>query len=177
MTGDKIKLQRFERRIPEGDDRERIVCAHCDYISYENPKVVVGSVASFDGRLLLCRRAIEPRRGFWTLPAGYLELGETAEQGALREAWEEARARLRIDGMLAAYSVPSISQIQLLFRANLERPEFAPGPESIEVELFRWAEIPWSDIAFPTVAWALRHWKEVEGRAEFPTFGNPLHGI
>ncbi len=153
------------------------MCANCDYIAYENPKIVVGSVASFDRAILLCRRAIEPRRGFWTLPAGYLELGESVEEGALREASEEARCQLKLDRILAVYSVPSISQVQILFRAHLTKLEFAPGPESAEVELYRWADIPWSDIAFLTVGWALRQWKEVEGQSDFPVFSNSVEGI
>lgn len=169
--------QRFVKAVPAGDDRERDVCGHCGFIDYKNPKIVAGSVASHGGRLLLCRRAIEPRRGDWTLPAGYLELGESVEDGARREAWEEARARIVIDATLAVYSVPRISQVQIIFRSNLESPEFAAGPESLEVDLFAWEKIPWPDIAFPTVGWALRQWKEVEGRKAFPAFSNPLEGI
>ncbi len=168
---------RFLKAVPAGDDRERDVCGHCGFVDYRNPKIVVGSVASFEGRILLCRRAIEPRRGFWTLPAGYLELGETVEDGARREAYEEARVAPVIDQTLAVYSVPRISQVQIMFRARLETATCAPGPESLEVGLFAWAEIPWPDLAFPTVSWALRHWKEVEGRAAFPPFSNPVDGL
>ncbi len=150
----------FIRRIPEGDDRERLTCADCGFIAYENPKVVVGSVvAAEDGRVLLCRRAIEPRAGFWTLPAGYLEMGETAPEGAKREAWEEARARIALDGVLAVYSIARIGQVQVIFRARFAEPGFAPGPESLEARLFAWEEIPWEQIAFPSVHWALRAWR------------------
>lgn len=169
--------QRFERKVPAGDDRERDVCGHCGFIDYRNPKIVVGSVASFEGAILLCRRAIEPRKGFWTLPAGYLELGESAEDGARREAWEEARARIVLDATLGVYSVQRISQVQVIFRARLETPDCAAGPESLEVGLFAWENIPWPDIAFPTVGWALRQWKEVEGVARFPAFSNPVDGV
>ncbi len=169
--------QRFVKAVPAGDDRERDVCGHCGFVDYKNPKIVVGSVASLGGRILLCRRSIEPRRGFWTLPAGYLELGESVEDGARREAWEEARARILIDAILGVYSVPRISQVQIMFRANLETPDFAAGPESLEVDLFAWGKIPWPDIAFPTVGWALRQWKEVEGAARFPAFSNPVDGV
>lgn len=168
---------RFLKAVPAGDDRTRDVCGHCGFVDYKNPKIVAGSVASFGGAILLCRRAIEPRRGFWTLPAGYLELGESVEDGARREAWEEARARISIDATLAVYSVPRISQVQIMFRARLDAPEFAAGPESLEVDLFPWADIPWADIAFPTVGWALRQWKEVEGMARFPAFSNPVDGL
>lgn len=142
-------------RVPDGDDRERRVCPDCGFVDYENPKIVVGSVATWQGRVLLCRRAIPPRRGYWTLPAGYLELNESPEEGALREAWEEARARLEIEGLLAVYSVRRISQVQMFYRARLAVPEVAAGPESEEVALFDWGAIPWGDLAFPTVHWAL----------------------
>lgn len=142
--------------VPAGDDRERHVCPACGAIHYVNPKVVVGSVCSWGDRLLLCRRAIEPRSGFWTVPAGFLELGETAEAGAMREAWEEARARIRIEGIIAVYSVPRIGQVQILYRASLLDADVSPGPESLEVALVGWDEIPWADLAFPTVEWLLR---------------------
>jgi ADP-ribose pyrophosphatase YjhB (NUDIX family) len=155
------------RRVPEGDNRERLVCADCGFIQYENPKVVVGSVARWGDKLLLCRRAIPPRKGFWTLPAGYLELNETASDGAVREAWEEARARIAIDALLAVYNIPRISQVQLIFRAELTSPDVEAGPESAEVGLFTWDEIPWKDIAFPSVHWALGHWREVGDARDF----------
>ncbi|NJK90087.1 MAG: NUDIX hydrolase [Myxococcales bacterium] len=143
------------RKIPPGDERERLVCPDCGYVRYDNPKVVVGSVVSFGDRILLCRRAIPPSLGRWTLPAGYLELGETPEEGALREAWEEARALLRLEGLLAVYTLKHIGQVQLFYRATLRDEAFEAGPESLDVKLFRWDEIPWDDLAFPTVHWAL----------------------
>lgn len=164
---------RFVRRVPDGDDRERRVCSDCGFVDYENPKIVVGAVVSHGDRLLLCRRAIEPRRGFWTLPAGYLELGEATEVGAAREAWEEARAEIEIDQLLAVYSIPRISQVQLIYRARLARPEFSAGPESEEVGLFAWDEIPWDRIAFPSVHWALAAWDESRGRTGFAPYTNP----
>lgn len=167
----------FERAVPPGDNMERSVCVSCGFVDYQNPKIVVGSVAAWDGRILLCRRAIEPRKGYWTLPAGYMELKETAEEGAIREAWEEARARLAIERLLAVYSVPRISQVQLIFRARLNAPDVSAGPESEEVDLFDWDDIPWPDIAFPTVGWALRHYHETKGRDDFPPFSNPLEGV
>lgn len=168
---------RFEQAIPEGEDRNRSVCTACGFIDYQNPKIVVGSVATWEEKLLLCKRAIEPRKGYWTLPAGYLELGEAAEDGAVREAWEEARARLCIERLLAVYSVPRISQVQLMYRAELTSPKISPGPESSEVMLARWDEIPWADIAFPTVGWALRHYHDVLGKTDFPPFSNPIEGL
>lgn len=167
----------FETKIPEDDDRERSVCAHCGFVDYRNPKIVVGSVALWKTGILLCKRAIEPRKGYWTLPAGYLELGETAEDGARREAWEEARARLRLDRLLAVYSVPRISQVQLMYRAVLENADISAGPESEAVGLFEWENIPWADIAFPTVGWALRQWRETRDLDDFPPFSNPVDGL
>lgn len=149
----------FDRRIPDGEDRERLVCARCGFIRYENPKIVVGSVATWDGKILLCRRAIEPRAGLWTLPAGFMELNETPEEGALREAWEEARAELRITDLLAVYTIRHISQVQLFYRAELCSPSIGAGPESLEVGLFAPDALP-SDIAFPSVRWALAHHAE-----------------
>lgn len=166
----------FTRRTPEGDDREREICVRCGFIDYQNPRIIVGSTLSHQGRILLCRRAIEPGRGFWTLPAGFLEAGETVAAGALREAWEEARVRPALDCMLGVYSVPRISQVQIFFRGTLETPECSPGPESLEVALFGWDDIPWPEIAFPTVMTALRHWKEVDGVSTFQPFSNPPDG-
>jgi len=153
----------FVRRIPEGDHRERMVCADCGHIAYENPKVVVGAVVVADGAVLLCRRAIEPRVGFWTLPAGYLELGETLEEGAARETWEEAQARIELDGILGIFSISRIGQVQVMFRARFAAeatsPRFAAGVESLEVGLFGWNDIPWDRIAFPSVHWTLDAWR------------------
>ena len=160
----------FSRIVPPDDDRRRLVCDQCGHIQYENPKIVVGSVVEHDDRILLCRRAIEPRDGYWTLPAGYLELGESPEEGARREAWEEARAELVIDRLLAIYSITRISQVQLIYRARLARPEFAAGPESREVDLFAWDDIPWDDLAFPSVHWSLRHFHASRHRPNFDPF-------
>jgi ADP-ribose pyrophosphatase YjhB (NUDIX family) len=162
-----------QRVIPDGDDRERLVCPDCGFVQYENPKIVVGSVVRFEDRFLMCRRAIMPRRGFWTLPAGYLELNETPMDGARREAWEEARARIDIDALLAVYDVPRISQVQLIWRATLAGTAFAPGPESLEVKLFAWEEIPWDELAFPTVRWALRDAAQIGTRQDFAARTNP----
>jgi ADP-ribose pyrophosphatase YjhB (NUDIX family) len=168
------------RAIPEGDNRERLLCRDCGFIHYQNPVVVVGAVVTWneggapaDERFLLCRRAIEPRTGFWTLPAGYLELQETTEAGAIRETWEEAQARISIDRLLAIYNVPRLSQVQTIYQATLLTPEYGPGEESLEVELFAWDDIPWDEIAFPTVRWALHQHRSVMGRTDFATFGNP----
>jgi ADP-ribose pyrophosphatase YjhB (NUDIX family) len=161
------------RAVPDGDTHERLICRECGYIHYENPKIVVGSVVAVGEQVLLCRRAIHPRKGFWTLPAGYLELNESATDGALREAWEEARARISLDGLLGIYSIPRISQVQLIYRARLAEPGFAAGPESEEVALFDWASIPWDELAFPSVRWALGHFDETRDQAVFSPRHNP----
>lgn len=151
----------FRQLVPEGDNRPRDVCDECGFVAYSNPKVVVGSVVSDGASVLLCRRAIEPRRNFWTLPAGYLEHDETLEQGAAREALEEAGAVIAIDGVLALYSLSRIGQVQVIFRAGFQGPaQFRAGDESLEVRLFAWDQIPWDDIAFPTVRWALDAWRQ-----------------
>ncbi|PLX36603.1 MAG: NUDIX hydrolase [Hyphomicrobiales bacterium] len=165
-------LGNFIRAVPDGDNIERAVCRDCGFVAYENPKIVVGSVVRAGGQILMCRRAIEPAYGLWTLPAGYLELNETPEDGARREAIEEASADIRIDRLLAVYTVPRISQVQLIYRATLLGP-IAPGPESLEVALFDEADIPWDEIAFPTVHWALGHDAEVLAGAAVAPFGNP----
>ena len=169
-------MPEFVRQVPEGDNRERNVCRDCGYVAYENPKIIVGSVVAHEGRILLCRRAIEPRRDYWTLPAGYMELGETLQAGAMREAQEEAEADIALDGVLAMYSISRIGQVQVIFRARFADPalpHFAAGPESLEVGLFAWDDIPWDRIAFPTVRWALEAWREnPQGVLGAPS-GNP----
>ena len=163
----------FSRRVPDGDNLPRLVCDDCGFVSYENPKVVVGSVCTWGERILLCRRAIEPRVGYWTLPAGYLEVHETTADGAKREAFEEACATIEIEALLAVYNVPRISQVQVIYRARLVTPDVAAGPESAEVGLFAWDEIPWADLAFPSVRWALQHFREVRDQPTFAARGNP----
>ncbi|WP_427025237.1 NUDIX domain-containing protein [Aureimonas ureilytica] len=163
----------FSLRIPSDDSVARRVCDHCGFVAYENPKIVVGSVVRFEDRILLCRRAIEPGRGRWTIPAGYLELNETPDAGARREAFEEAGARIATERLLAVYSVPRISQVQLIYRARLLDPALAAGPESLELMLVRPEDIPWDDLAFPSVHWALRHDAEAEAGAPPVPFGNP----
>lgn len=162
----------FQLETPEGDDKERRVCQRCDFIDYQNPKIVAGSVVTKGDQILLCKRAIEPRKGFWTLPAGYMELGETVEEAAKREAHEEALAHITLDRLLAVYSVARIGQVQVMFRATLEG-DFGVGEESEDVRLFDWKDIPWSELAFPTVVWALTHYAETRGQDAFAPFSNP----
>ena len=167
----------FSQKVPPLDDRIRSVCDRCGFIDYQNPKIVTGSVVTWGEQLLLCRRAIEPRKGYWTIPAGYLEQNETPEEGAMREAEEEARAKIEIDRVLAIYSVPRISQVQIIYRARLLDPSVSPGPESEDVMLTDWDDVPWPDIAFPSAAWSLRQWRETRELTEFPPFGNPPDGL
>jgi ADP-ribose pyrophosphatase YjhB (NUDIX family) len=164
---------RFVRRVPDGDTTERYVCGDCGHIYYTNPKIVVGAVVRFGERILLCRRAIEPRKGFWTLPAGYLEEHETPEDGARREAREEALCDIVLEGLLGVYSVTRLSQVQLMYRARLDEERFGAGAESLDVKLFSWDDIPWTEIAFPSVHWALQHWRESKDAAIVTPFSNP----
>ena len=159
--------------MPAGDNRERLICADCGFVLYDNPKIVAGALVLSGGQVLLCKRAIEPRVGFWTLPAGYLELGETPEAGAAREALEEAGAEIAIDALLGVYSVPRISQVQLIYRAALLKPDFAPGIESLAVRLFEWSQIPWDELAFPSVRWALLAWQRIGEAKIFAPDTNP----
>lgn len=163
------------RKIPEGDNRHRMVCDDCGFINYDNPKIVAGAVCTAsDGRILLCKRAIEPRVGYWTLPAGFLENEETVQEGAAREAWEEALAKIEIGEMLGLYNIPRISQIQIMYRARLlNEDEIGPGPESTDVMLVHWDEIPWDDLAFPTVVWTLNYFRETRHLDSFPPATNP----
>lgn len=143
-------------RTPAGDSLPRHVCERCGAIHYENPKLVVGTIPEWEDKILLCRRAIEPRRGFWTLPAGFMENAETAVQAAQRETLEEACARVEIGALFTLISVPHISQVHLIYRAQLLDLDFSPGAETIEVALFDEKRIPWDDIAFGTIALTLR---------------------
>jgi len=138
-------------RVPPEDNRERAVCLQCQNIDYENPLNVVGTVPAWEDQVLLCRRNIEPRHGFWTLPAGFMELGESTEAGALRETDEEAGARIELQGLFSVLNVVRVGQVHLYYRARLMDTAFAPGPETIEARLFREDEIPWDELAFRTV--------------------------
>ncbi len=178
----------FSKRVPQGEDRPRQVCDHCGFVDYVNPRIVTGAVVAVadEGapfgpgaapleqvRVLLCRRAIQPRRGYWTLPAGFMETGESTAEACRREAREEASADLRLDALLGVYDVPARSQVHLMWRATLASPEIAAGPESLEVELFRWAEIPRDRLAFHSVSWALADFLRSREEAAFAPFRNP----
>jgi ADP-ribose pyrophosphatase YjhB (NUDIX family) len=148
----------LEFRVPEGDTLPRYVCSVCATIHYQNPKVVVGCLPEWEGQVLLCKRAIEPRLGLWTLPAGFLENGETLEAGAARETLEEANARVGMGPLYTVINLPHISQIYVMFRARLLDLDFGPGTESLEVALFREEEVPWGQLAFRTIARTLRYY-------------------
>ena len=156
-------------RVPDGDNVPRYVCDACGTIHYQNPKMVVGCIPEWDDRIMLCRRAIEPRYGLWTLPAGFMENGETAAQGAARETLEEAGARVTVDQLYTFLNLPYINQIYVMFRATLLDLDFAAGTESLEVKLFSEAEIPWKELAFRTIKVTLEHYyaDRKEGKFEF----------
>jgi ADP-ribose pyrophosphatase YjhB (NUDIX family) len=162
----------FER-TPPGDDRPRLMCGDCGFVNYVNPRIIVASVPVWQDKVLLARRAIEPRQGFWTVPAGFLEVGETVEAGAVREAWEEVRARIRVDALLGIYNIAAIGQVYIVYRASLLSPEYGVGPESTEAAMFGWDEIPWTELAFPSIRWALQDYRKVEGQSRFPPFTEP----
>lgn len=146
------------RRTPPGDTHERFVCDACQTIHYENPKMVIGSIPEWEDRVLLCRRAIEPRYGLWTLPAGFMELRETTAEAAVREAMEEANAAIELGELYTLFNLPHFNQVYLFYRGRLLNLDFAPGTESLEVELFRESEIPWERLAFPVVIQTLQHY-------------------
>lgn len=151
---------RVTLRVPPGDNLPRYVCDACQIIHYQNPKIVAGCIPEWDGRILLCRRAIEPRHGLWTLPAGFMENGETTEQAAAREALEEATVDIEILDLYSVFSIPHVSQVFMMFRGRMRNASFAAGPESLEVRLFGEEEIPWDEIAFKTVKETLRYYFE-----------------
>jgi ADP-ribose pyrophosphatase YjhB (NUDIX family) len=155
------------RRVPPGDSLPRFLCDACGSIHYENPRLVVGCVPEWEGRVLLCRRAIEPRYGYWTLPAGFMENDETTAQGATRETLEEAGARVELIAPFSMISVPYVNQVHLFYRARLLDLQFKAGEESLEVALYDEAQVPWKDIAFRTVGLTLKHWFADRTRGAF----------
>ncbi len=163
--------------IPQGDNRPRHVCSSCGTIHYQNPKIVVGCIPVWDDRVLLCRRAIEPRYGFWTVPAGFMENGETSQQGAARETLEEASARVAIEGLYTLFNLPHINQIYLLYRSRLLDLDFGAGDESLEVALFREDEIPWEQMAFPVITESLKLYFADRAQGEFPLRGGTIERL
>ena len=155
-------------KIPQGDDRERFVCISCETIHYVNPRVIVGCLPVFQDKVLLCKRAIEPRLGYWTLPAGFMENGETTPQGAARETWEEARARVSGLELYRVFDVPYISQVYMFYRCELDDGAYGVGPESLETGLYTEQEIPWDEIAFPVVFETLKEYFDDHEQGHFP---------
>ena len=153
--------------VPADDNRERAVCTVCANVHYENPLNVVGTLPVWGDQVLLCRRNIEPRYGFWTLPAGFMEMGETAAEGALRETIEEAGARVEMQGLYTVLNVVRVGQLHLFYRARLLDTDFAPGPESIEAKLFTEVDVPWDELAFRTVRETLLRYFDDRKRGQF----------
>lgn len=167
---------RLELIIPPGDNRLREICGSCQTIHYSNPKIVTGCLPVWEDKVLLCRRAIEPCHGLWNVPSGYLENGESVEDGARREVWEEAAARVELQYLITLYNLPKINQVYLQFIGDLVNGEFAVGEESLECRLFSQAEIPWSEMAFSSSTYTLNRYFETRdaGRpklfiASYPT--------
>ena len=162
------------QRIPPGDHRPRSVCSACGTVHYRNPKLIAGCVPEHAGRILICRRAIEPRRGYWTIPAGFMEVGETLQQAAARECMEEALAGVEVGSACAVVHVLHAEQVHVMFRATLPEPRFGIGPESLETVLCEEREIPWPELAFASVEFTLRRWLEDRAagreRLHFHTF-------
>lgn len=154
-------------RIPDGDNRERFVCTACSEVHYRNPKVIAGCIVEWQDSILLCRRAIEPRHGYWTLPAGFMEEDETTAEAAARETLEEADARVEMLDLHTVLSLPHASQVYMMYRARLSEPRYGPTHESLEVRLFDEASIPWNDIAFTTVQQTLRFYFDDRRRGHF----------
>ena len=160
---------KVEYEIPDGDNRQRHVCRHCGTIQYQNPKIVAGCIPVWEDRILICKRAIEPRRGYWTIPAGYMELGETVEEGSARETWEEACAEIRDQQLYQIYNLTEIGQVYMIFRGQLLAPDkFGVGVESLEVKLVEEEEIPWDDLAFRIIDKTLRRFLSDRKTGNYP---------
>jgi len=157
-----------ERRIPEDDNRLRDICTNCGIIHYHNPKIIVGCLPELEGRILLCKRAIEPRYGYWTLPAGFMENGETTAEGAARETMEEAAATATNLVLYRMFDVPHINQVYVFYRCNIEDGKFGVGPESLESNLYLPEELPWDDLAFPVVRELLVEFIDDSRAGHFP---------
>jgi ADP-ribose pyrophosphatase YjhB (NUDIX family) len=155
-------------KIPADDTRERYVCISCETIHYQNPNVVAGCIPVWDDRVLLCRRSIEPRYGLWTLPAGFMEMGETSTQAALRETLEEANARVEVQDLYVVINLPQVNQVYMMFRSRLLDLDFRPGAESLQTALFTEAEIPWNELAFRTIRRTLEFYFEDSHQGIYP---------
>lgn len=170
VCGSEVHLE-----IPAGDSRERHVCGHCGTIHYVNPNIITGCLVRQGDQVMLCKRSIEPRSGYWTLPAGFMENGESAEDGAARETWEEACAQVEPGKLYTLFSIPRINQVYMIFMADLDGGSFAPGEESEAVELFKEDDIPWANIAFPAMYITLKHFFEDIKTGNFETRSQTLN--
>lgn len=159
--------QPVTQRIPDGDNLPRFICDHCQTIHYQNPNIVTGSIPVYGDKVLLCKRAIEPRYGLWTLPAGFMENAETLEQAAMRESMEEARANVQLEQLYTVFSLPHVNQVYMMFRATLLNENFGAGPESLEVRLFDESEIPWDRLSFKTIYFTLKYFFEDRRNGEY----------
>lgn len=166
-----------ERAIPPGDNLPRFVCGSCKAIHYHNPKIVAGCIPEWEGQILLCRRAIEPKSGLWTFPAGFMEIGESTEQAAIRETIEEAKADVVLTRLHSVFSLPHIGQVYMVFVGRMQSKRFAAGAESLEVRLFHLSEIPWEEIAFPVVKETLRRYIDDVAKGELGLHVASLPGL
>ena len=160
--------QKIIKKIPDGDNRQRFVCESCDQIFYQNPKIITGCLPLHSDSVLLCKRAIAPRSGYWTLPAGFLENGEAASAGAIRETLEEANAHVKLSHLYTLFNLPHISQIYMFYIGELIDLDFSPGEESTETRLFREPEIPWKDLAFPVITLTLKKYFQNREKNSYP---------
>ena len=156
------------QKIPVGDNRLRFVCEQCETIHYQNPKIICGCLPTWEDKVLLCKRGIEPRYGLWTLPAGFMENLETTQEGAARETWEEANARIRVGAAYCIFNIPQISQVYVMYRGEIIDGEFGVGEESIEAGLFSEEAIPWDDLAFASIKRTLRYFFADRKLGHFP---------
>jgi len=161
--------------VPEGDNRNRHVCQQCDFIHYQNPRIICGCLPTWEDKVLLCKRAIEPRLGFWTLPAGFMENGETVQEGAARETFEEAEADVELGPLYTVFNLPSINQVYMFFMGQIKDGKFGVGIESLESDLYDEVDIPWDNLAFPTITKTLKHFFEDRKTQEFPVRVIDLH--
>ena len=161
---------KVDHKIPQGDNLPRHICSECETIHYQNPKIVAGAVLEFEGRILMCKRAIEPRYGYWTVPAGFMENKETVRQAAARETYEEALAVASKLDLYGVYNLPHVNQVYIMFQGTLDKPEFGPGSESLEVELVEEKDIPWDDLAFKVVTMTLKKYFKDRKVGDFQPF-------
>jgi ADP-ribose pyrophosphatase YjhB (NUDIX family) len=161
--------------VPDGDNRPRHVCGNCETIHYQNPKIIVGTLPVWEDKILFCKRAIEPRYGCWTLPAGFMENDETLEEGALRESREEANANLELEGIFSIFSLTHVNQVYIMYRARLLDLDFSPGSESLDVKLLDEEDIPWNELAFRTIHHTLENFLEDRKKGHFSVHTHNIH--